>query len=109
TGAKLSRAQEEARALGAQHDALAGSPLIRQRWEGYGYGDLGKHAPCFAPGTVVLTPAGPRPIEEIAVGQRVLSYDFGAGRVVESAVTATSRGWTRHLAHVAVDGCQVSA
>lgn len=30
---------------------------------------------CFAAGTSIATPAGPRPIERIEVGQDVLGYD----------------------------------
>lgn len=38
------------------------------------YGDL---VPCFTPGTLIDTDRGPRPVEDIAVGDRVLTVDAG--------------------------------
>lgn len=37
--------------------------------------------PCFTPGTLILTPAGPRPIESLAIGDRVITRDHGAQRI----------------------------
>jgi hypothetical protein len=40
--------------------------------------DLRSRLPCFAADTLVWTPAGPRQIQHLEVGDQVLAYDFGA-------------------------------
>ena len=37
--------------------------------------------PCFTPGTMIATPQGPRPVEELAPGDRVLTRDNGVKRL----------------------------
>jgi len=44
---------------------------------------------CFAAGTLVLTPAGERPIEAIQAGDLVLSWDFAQAALVPAPVVAT--------------------
>src|SRR5262249_14464278 len=44
---------------------------------------------CFAPGTPVLTPGGPRPIESLQAGDLGLAYDTGAGTLPTQPVLAT--------------------
>ena len=46
---------------------------------------------CFAAGTPIDTPLGPRPIEQLAVGQEVLGYDEALQAVVARPVTARMR------------------
>jgi Protein of unknown function (DUF1592)/Protein of unknown function (DUF1588)/Protein of unknown function (DUF1595)/Hint domain/Protein of unknown function (DUF1585) len=46
---------------------------------------------CFAAGTSIATPTGPRPIEQIEVGQEVLGYDETRQLVVVRPVTARMR------------------
>ncbi len=46
---------------------------------------------CFEEGTLVATPEGLRPIEDIAVGDLVLSYDPDTGETSPQAVTALIR------------------
>lgn len=43
---------------------------------------------CVARGTLVLTPAGPRPIEELAVGDPIYSVFEETGELIETRVTA---------------------
>lgn len=51
---------------------------------------LGRRAgPCFAAGTPVATPDGPRPIESLAVDDAVLCWDFAARAVVVTTITET--------------------
>jgi tetratricopeptide (TPR) repeat protein len=51
--------------------------------------DLVPHHACFAAGTLVQTFAGPRKIEAIALGDRVLSQDTGTGALSFQPVLAT--------------------
>lgn len=37
--------------------------------------------PCFTPGTLILTPTGARPVEQLSVGDRVITRDHGAQRI----------------------------
>lgn len=48
---------------------------------------------CFAPGTLVATPAGPRPIESLQLGDRVLAPQSD-GRLVPAQVTGTYLNFT---------------
>src|SRR5581483_8365731 len=41
---------------------------------------------CFIAGTMVSTPDGDRPIDELRPGDTVLTWDFARSRVVEAAV-----------------------
>jgi hypothetical protein len=65
--------------------------------------------PCFSAGTAVWTPEGPRPIEAVREGDRVLAYDLGGGAVVGRAVARVHRGRTTHFYEVAVSGRLVRA
>lgn len=51
---------------------------------------------CFAAGTMVLTPDGERPIEEIEEGDIVLAYDFKSGKVVSRTVKNPVENATEH-------------
>jgi hypothetical protein len=64
------------------------------------YGDSGKVDPCFVAGTVVKTPFGDRPIEQMRPGDSVWSYDTESGQVVVQHVVSVYRNWTDHLAIV---------
>jgi len=63
-------------------------------------GDYTAPVPCFTAGTLILTPSGDRPIEDIRPGDRVITYDSGTqvvrwvGRRVVPAVA--------HLAPVSI-------
>ena len=65
---------------------------------------------CFLAGTLVLTSLGARPIEDIRVGDRVLTRDEDTGVVDYRNVTGTSRGHTTQVFRVVVFsqalGCQ---
>lgn len=45
---------------------------------------------CFAPGTIIWTQAGPRPIENITVGEMVLSQDASTGELAFRPVVETT-------------------
>ena len=51
----------------------------------------GRGADCFAEGTEVETPDGTKKIEEVRVGEKVLSYDERSGRCVWRRVEAVAR------------------
>lgn len=58
--------------------------------------------PCFASGTPVATPGGPVPIERIAEGDTVLTYD--AGQVVRVPVIRVRRREASRLLALTLDG-----
>ena len=63
----------------------------------------GAHS-CFAAGTAVLTPDGPRPIEALTIGDRVVSQDVETGEVRTAVVLQpTSRMADEHF-EMHVDG-----
>ena len=49
----------------------------------------GEGGNCFVSGTMVSTPTGTMPIEQILVGQKVMAFDHSRGKVVVSRVLAT--------------------
>jgi DNA helicase-2/ATP-dependent DNA helicase PcrA len=69
---------------------------------------VGDSDQCLPPGTPVLTPTGPRPIESIAAGDTVCG-SAGWAAVVEGTVTAVSRGrWTGRLYEVHAGAARVA-
>jgi RHS repeat-associated protein len=50
--------------------------------------DIAKACCCFAPGTPVLTEAGPMPIEQVQIGTKVYSRDEATGQVALKPVLA---------------------
>ena len=56
-----------------------------------GWYDVNGGAPCFAGGTLVETPEGQRAIEDLAVGDAILSWDFVRRRLVTSLVERTKK------------------
>ncbi|MFV2052478.1 Hint domain-containing protein [Aliiroseovarius sp. YM-037] len=50
---------------------------IVKNWSSRSHNDLGGTAVCFASGTLIETERGPQPIENLAVGDRVLTADAG--------------------------------
>jgi RHS repeat-associated protein len=67
--------------------------------EGGGVPSLGY---CFPKGTKVETPLGKVNIEDIQVGDKVLSFDFGQGKVLERTVTRLVRKLTEHWYKITV-------
>ena len=49
---------------------------------------------CFEIGTLISTPGGEKPIEQISAGDEVYAYDFGQDKVVASHVLAIYRNTT---------------
>ena len=64
---------------------------------------------CFVAGTLVTTEDGQEPIEEIEVGDKVLSEDETTGEVAVKTVTETYVNETDELVHIGVNGETVSA
>ena len=64
---------------------------------------------CFIAGTLVTTADGLRPIEEIEVGDLVLSEDETTGEVAYKCVTKTFVNETTELIHIHVGGETISA
>jgi hypothetical protein len=65
--------------------------------------------PCFAAGTPVWTPDGPRPIESLRKGDLVLSADPENGAVRPRRVTAAHRARTAHWIHLRAGGMEIRA
>ncbi len=53
--------------------------------------------PCFAPGTPVLTPLGPVPIEQLAAGDVVLAHDLLSERTVAARVAQVHVNRAEHF------------
>ena len=64
---------------------------------------------CFVAGTLVTTEGGQEPIEEIEVGDKVLSEDETTGEVAVKTVTETYVNETDELIHIGVNGETISA
>jgi hypothetical protein len=64
---------------------------------------------CFAAGTLVQTPDGLVPIEQIKEGDSVFAYDFSENRVVERKVLATINHITDYWVLVGINGEQLKA
>ena len=64
---------------------------------------------CFVVGTLVTTEDGQKPIEEIEVGDRVLSENELTGEVAVKSVTETYVNETDELVHIGVNGETISA
>lgn len=64
---------------------------------------------CFVAGTLVTTEDGHKPIEEIQVGDKVLSEDELTGEVAVKTVTETYVNETDELIHIGVNGETISA
>uniref|UniRef100_UPI00307D85D2 polymorphic toxin-type HINT domain-containing protein n=2 Tax=Ruminococcus TaxID=1263 RepID=UPI00307D85D2 len=64
---------------------------------------------CFVAGTLVTTEDGQEPIEEIEVGDKVLSEDETTGEVAVKTVTDTYVNETDELIHIGVNGETISA
>jgi hypothetical protein len=62
------------------------------------------HAACFAAGTPVITIDGPRPIESIQVGDRVLSQGPTTGQIAFRPVVAVHHNRPSPTFRIAVDG-----
>jgi predicted phage terminase large subunit-like protein len=65
-----------------------------------GAGVTGEGGNCFVVGTMVSTPSGPRPIQQICEGDEVFGFDIRRGRVVKSVVVATQSRKTDALYEV---------
>ena len=64
---------------------------------------------CFVAGTLVTTEDGFKPIEEIEVGDKVLSENEMTGEVAVKTVTETYVNETDELVHIGVNGETISA
>ena len=64
---------------------------------------------CFVAGTLVTTEDGQEPIEEIEVGDKVLSENELTGEVAVKTVTETYVNETDELIHIGVNGETISA
>jgi RHS repeat-associated protein len=68
-----------------------------------------RSASCFAAGTLVQTPDGLVPIEQIHEGDTVFAYDFSENRMVERKVLATINHITDYWVLVGINGEQIKA
>ncbi len=62
------------------------------------------HSACFAAGTLVQTIDGPRPIESIQIGDRVLSQNTSTGALGFEPVVATHVNGPAPTVRIAIDG-----
>ena len=64
---------------------------------------------CFAAGTLVETPDGPRPIEELRPGDRVLSIDPDTDEVIAAEVSGARTHAAQHVVRVQIGDSEVFA
>jgi hypothetical protein len=64
----------------------------RQFLTNYDQESGGRRHSCFVPGTPVWTPEGPRPIEQLEIGDLVLAQNPGTGELAYRAVLLTTTG-----------------
>lgn len=62
-----------------------------------GAGVTGEGGSCFPAGTLVATPTGERPIEQLRDGDEVLAFDHSLDKVVKSKVIATAQRLSNDL------------
>lgn len=62
---------------------------------------------CFVPGTRVATPSGPRAIEELSVGDAVLSFDPAERVMHVGRVTVVHRALVREVRAIRAEGFEV--
>ena len=72
-----------------------------------GTGECQTPGQCFIAGTLVLTAAGLKPIEEIEVGDEVLAYDEETGEQAYKPVTRLFRNTTEEWYHVKINGEEI--
>ena len=86
----------------ATYDQAVQTTIQIQRLESQLNVDVGTRLPCFAAGTLVWTPDGPRPIEELRVNDAVLACDLENFSTVAARVVETYRNQATKFYHVAV-------
>ena len=71
--------------------------MAEKLWKDFKYSDLmhvpPKKKPCFLAGTLVHTPTGLVPIENIKTGDQVISYDVLHQKVIKAIVTETFKNY----------------
>jgi hypothetical protein len=65
--------------------------------------------PCFSGNTLVWTGDGPRRIDQVRAGDRILAYDFQQQKTVTETVTETFENATQHFYELQVDGITILA
>jgi hypothetical protein len=75
---------------------------VKGGWCKFGFGK------CFVAGTLIHTPDGPRPIEEIRIGDKVWAHDLVTGRDELQLVVETFVRHTTELFHLTINGERVS-
>jgi hypothetical protein len=75
---------------------------MKGAWCKFGFGK------CFVAGTMIHTPDGPRPIEDIRVGDKVWAHDLVTGRDELQLVVETFVRTTDELFHLTINGERVS-
>lgn len=51
------------------------------QWANINFSDIEKIVPCFTPGSLIATPMGEIPVEQLRVGDRVITRDDGVQRI----------------------------
>ncbi|MBL0885435.1 hypothetical protein HGK34_03920 [Myceligenerans sp. I2] len=74
----------------------------KKAWCKFGFGK------CFVAGTLIHTPDGPRPIEDIRTGDKVWAHDLATGHDELQLVTETFVRTTTELFHLTIGGERVS-
>ena len=71
--------------------------------------DARSRLPCFAAGTSVWTPSGPRAIEALRVNDSVLAYDLKSKQAVPRSVLEVHQNQTLRFYHVEVGGSTIKS
>ncbi|WP_189671468.1 polymorphic toxin-type HINT domain-containing protein [Promicromonospora soli] len=76
--------------------------VLSKGWCKFGFGK------CFVAGTLIHTPDGPRPIEDIKVGDKVWAHDLATGADELQVVLETFVRHTTELFHLTINGAVIS-
>jgi hypothetical protein len=85
-----------------QHAALPMDPARIKQWEDYQRG--GEALPCFPAGTLVHVPGGLARIEDLGIGDRVLSWNERTRELDVRAVLHVHRNWTDEMVIIETSG-----
>ncbi|MCL2137323.1 MAG: polymorphic toxin-type HINT domain-containing protein [Coriobacteriia bacterium] len=92
---------------GTAVSSVVGYGMSKWQWS-YEPGSMGiPEGVCFTAGTLVLTIRGPKPIEDIIIGDWLISTNVDSGETAKQRVLQTYIRQTRQLVHIWLGGSEI--